>query len=620
MQRILQEVKKAVPSIAAFPRVFRLVWESAPGWTSLWLILITTSGVLPPITIALTKRLVDILVNASHLKDPWQNAKPIFITGLLLMAVLVFIEVLQGALTWVRTAQTELIQDHINALIHEKSSQVDLGFYESPEFYNSLYRAREDANVRVLNLLEQSGAAYQHGLTLAILVLIVGLYNKWLVLAMVLSVTPAFLIIVHHNWIAHQWRLETTVQRRWVYYYDQKLTSAASAAELRLLNLSGYFQAAYRELRKTLRISQLDLVKKQNVARLGAALGGTLVSAIAMGWMGFRTLQGQATLGDLVLFFQAFLGSQGFMRVVTMSIGQVYNSSLSLGDLFVFLDLEPEIKDPLQPRPAVSTVSRGIRFEDVTFRYPHGKRTALQKLSLFIPAGKIVAIVGPNGAGKSTLIKLLSRFYDPQDGRITVDDVDLKDLTLAGVRALFSVLFQVPVGYDASIAENIAMGDLTSKPTRRSIKEAAKYSGADHFVSQLPQGYDTLLGKSFSSATELSSGEWQRVAMARAFLSQAPVVLLDEPTSFMDSWAEVEWFDRLRAISVGRTAMVVTHRFTIAMRADLIYVVDEGRVVESGTHDELLENNGIYAQSWRDQTEARFGHRGGEKLAASNAG
>lgn len=586
-----------------WPRTWRLIWDATRGWSVAWVAILVLLGLCPLATVALTKWLVDSLVTATRSGAAWIHIRPALLFGLLLVTVTVLTELLQGALEWVRTAQSELIQDRISSLVHAKSVEVDLAFYESPEYFDSLYRARDDANTRPLALLENLGGMVQNVVSLLGLAGLIALYGPVLLIAMILSMLPAVYIVTRYNWLNHDWWHHTTAERRWIQYYDQKFTTPASAAEMRLFRLGDRFHTAFQRLRDQLRIQKLELVRKQSVARMGAALFSVAVGGLSLGWMAWRTLRGGGTLGDLVLFYQVLMGSQSLMRSLTGSMGQVYSNSLFLGSLFQFLDLKPTISDPFAPVRAPSSLRHGIRFEDVTFQYPGSERLALRNFTLPIPAGKIVAIVGPNGAGKSTLLKLLTRFYDPAEGRITLDGTDLRDIALEDLRKMMSVLFQVPVSYDASAAENIAVGDTAHEPDAASIQAAAKSAGAHEVISTLPQGYATPLGKSFAMGNDLSAGEWQRVAMARAFLRRAPIVLLDEPTSFMDSWAEADWFDRLRSLAAGRTAIVITHRFTIAMRADLIHVLQQGRVIESGTHMELLAANGSYAASWRQQME-----------------
>jgi ATP-binding cassette subfamily B protein len=292
------------------------------------------------------------------------------------------------------------------------------------------------------------------------------------------------------------------------------------------------------------------------------------------------------------------------MRSLLGHVSQLYGNSLFLGNLFEFLALKPTVTDPPQPVPAPTSLHQGIRFSRVTFRYPGSERVALQDFDLTIPAGKIVALVGANGAGKSTLIKLLCRFYDPDSGRIELDGVDLRQLEVARLRRLITVLFQQPVHYSSTVTENIAVGNTDVSATAEEIQAAAQAGGADEIVRRLPLGYETLLGKWFAGGTELSVGEWQRLALARAFLREAPILLLDEPTSAMDSWGEADWLARFRVLAAGRTVVIITHRFTTAMRADIIHVMTEGRIEESGRHEELLLRGGAYARSWAAQMKA----------------
>jgi ATP-binding cassette subfamily B protein len=276
---------------------------------------------------------------------------------------------------------------------------------------------------------------------------------------------------------------------------------------------------------------------------------------------------------------------------------QLYANTLFLGNLFDFLALEPKVLNPT-PAKSLPALRQAIRFRGVSFRYPGTSRPALRDLDLEIPAGRITAVVGSNGAGKSTLIKLLNRFYDPEDGGIEIDGADLRTVDLDSLRASITVLFQQPVHYNATVAGNIALGDIASAPDRAAIRTAAEAAGAEEIVRGLPSGYDQLLGRWFENGTELSAGEWQRIALARAFLRQAPILVLDEPTSAMDPWAESDWLRRFRQLAAGRTALVITHRFSTARIADMIHVMSDGCVIECGSHEQLIAAGGRYAQGW----------------------
>jgi ATP-binding cassette subfamily B protein len=319
--------------------------------------------------------------------------------------------------------------------------------------------------------------------------------------------------------------------------------------------------------------------------------------------MAWRAFHHQVTLGDLAMFYQAFQQGLRLSRSLLDDVGQLYANTLFLGNLFDFLALEPKVVNqaPAAPLPELR---QAIRFRGVSFRYPGASRQALRDFELEIPAGRITAVVGANGAGKSTLIKLLCRFYDPDDGAIEMDGADLRTLDLDGLRASITVLFQQPVHYNATVAGNIALGDLRRAPDRAAIRTAAEAAGAAGIVSGLPCGYDQLLGRWFENGTELSTGEWQRIALARAFLRRASILVLDEPTSAMDPWAESDWLLRFRQLAAGRTTVVITHRFSTARIADRIHVMSDGQVIERGSHEELIAAGGRYAQGWTAQAHS----------------
>lgn len=598
----------AATQLRFLPRALRLVWSAARRWSLLWGVLLAVLGVLPVAIVFLTRALVDSLAGIVGSAAEWSSIVPILILAALMGGVLLLGELLRGASDWVRTVQAKLVEDYVSGLVQEKSTTVDLAFYESPDYHDHLHRARAEATSRPIALLENGGSLIQNSITLVAMAAVLIPYGLWMPVALVVSTLPALVVVLRFAVRKHKWRSRTTEDERRTAYYDWLVTAGATAAELRLFGLGNYFRSAYQTLRARLRREHLQLYKAQGLADLAASAIALMISAACLAWMVWQAIQGRATLGDLALFYQAFSLGQRLVRSLLGNVGHIYYNILFLGNLFEFLDLKSQVLDPPQPRPAPAIMpeSRGIGicFHDVTFCYPGSERVALQELSLAIPAGQIAAIVGTNGAGKSTLLKLLCRFYDPQAGRIELDGIDLRNLSLNSLRGLITVLFQDPVHYNATVAENIAVDRLAATATRADIEAAAGAAGAQALIARLPRSYDTLLGKWFAGGVELSVGEWQRIALARAFLRRAPVIILDEPTSAMDSWAEADWLQRFGSLAASRTALIVTHRFTTAMRADVIHVMDNGRVIESGCHSELLRQDGAYAQSWRTQMRA----------------
>ena len=529
---------------------------------------------------------------------------PVLTLIILTVLVMLLADVLGSAGDLVRTAQAEFTYDHIAALLHRQALALDIAFYESPEYHDRLERARAEAATRSRTLLESLGVLVQNLVTMIGMGAVLIHYALWLPLALLIGALPAFYVLLRFDRVYHRWWEASTTDRRRTQYYDMMLTHSDAAAEVRLFNLGGHFQAAYQGLRTRLRTERLNQLRSQCLARLGASASGILVAGLVLAWMLSRAFFGLVSLGDLALFYQVLNRGQGVMSLLLSSAGKIYGSTLFMSNLFVFLEIKPAIKDPINPVPAPAALESGVEFQHVTFRYPNSSRVALSDFSLTIPAGKIVAIVGPNGAGKTTLVKLLCRFYDPEAGQIKFDGTDIRHFAIRDVWQLLTVLFQFPQPYHATAAENIAFGDTSTKPTPTELEFAAESAGAHEFISNLPQQYDTELGKWFvKEGTQLSGGEWQRLALARAYWRQGPIMILDEPTSAMDSWSESDWFDRLRKLARDRIGIVITHRFTIAMRADIIHVMDQGQIVESGSHQELLSLGGKYAQAWNSQME-----------------
>jgi ATP-binding cassette subfamily B protein len=589
---LFSQIKQFVRQLPAGRRALVLVWGAAGWWTLAWGVLLIGQGLIPAGLALLLRALVNRLV-ASH---EWASIAPpaLGIAGLWIAG-----QLLSSALSWVREVQAERVQDEVHRLIHVQALRLDLAFYDHPESYDQLHRARVDAISQPLALLESLGSLVQNGLGFLVLAGILWTYARWLPLLLVCTAIPGLLLVARHILKEHRWHLEHTGQERRARYLDWLITEQSAAAELRLFDLGTFHRKAFESLRESLREGRLRLVRQGAVTELVAgvlAWGGSLAG---LGWMLHRTLAGKAGLGDLLLCFQAFQQCQILLRSLLEGAGKIYRSLLFVENLDDYLRLEPKILSGLSDEPGLP-VKDSIRFEDVSFTYPGGFHRALDRFDLDIPKGKVVALVGHNGAGKSTLIKLLCRFYDPDAGRIVLDGVDLRALDQAALRRQITVLFQDPVHYHASVRENIAFGDLEGFSDENRVRQAAQDAGALEPIERLPGGFEALLGKWFGGA-ELSGGEWQRIALARAFFRRASLIILDEPTSSMDSWAEQDWLGRFRILTAGRTALMITHRFTTAMHADIIHVLDKGRVVESGTHAELVALGGAYATSWAAQ-------------------
>lgn len=580
------------------PRALHLVRQAAGWLTALWLLLLLLQGLLPVASVYLTKTIVNG-VAAMIGAGGWTAIQPLLPAAIAMVLVLIGIELCQSLGKWLRTAQSELVQDHVHELIHKQAMRLDLSFYDNPGYYDQLHRARIDALSRPAALIENLGSLLQSLITLGAMGWVLLSFGVWIPVLLAVGTLPALLVVLRHTIRYHTWRQQNTAAFRQVSYYDLMLTQREAAAEMRLFGLGPHFRALFQLLRQRLRREQVQLARSEAVAQGAAALFGLASMAAALAWVGRLALRGVIGLGDLALFYQAFFQGQRMMRALLGSAGEIYRNIAFLENLFEFLALEPRIDNPSEPLPHPGLRCQ-ITLEEITFRYTGSARPALENFNLTIPAGQITALVGENGAGKTTMIKLLCRFYDPEQGRVLIDGTDIRTIELNALRQRTTVLFQDPVRYHDSVRNNIAFGDIDNSPDLDRIEAAAAASGADAPISRLPRGYEAVLGKWFGGS-ELSGGEWQRLALARAFLRNADLIILDEPTSAMDSWAEADWLARFRELVAGRTALIITHRFTTALQADMIHVMDQGRIIESGTHPELLAARGRYEESWSRQ-------------------
>lgn len=595
--------EKRTNYIEIWQRTFRLIRAAVPKLTAFWILLLFGQGLLPSFSVYFTKKTIDSFIFAHNQADSFVAFNETFYYLCWTGFCLILAEILQYAADWTKTAQAEYFSDYLKNLIHRQSAEVDLEFYESPEYHDLMEQARGEAQSKPLALLDSFGTSLQNLITLVSFAGLLLVYG-WFIPALLLAgALPGLFISVKYDRIFHKWWKTTANDRRWLMYFDSMLSHSNAAAEMRLFDLSGKFRERYQNLRGKLRTEKLFHLRRQFAGKLLANVFAMIIAAGVIGWIALKVFYKTATLGDLAVFYQVFSRGQSIIRALFGGIGQTLNNTLYLESLFAFLDLPAKIASPEKSAELPEEIKFGIYFRNVTFRYPASEQNAVGNFELFIPAGKTIAIVGLNGAGKSTLIKLLSRFYDPQKGAIEIDGTDIRNVSLEKLRRKISVLFQFPMQFHETVADNIALGDTEKQAEQTRVKQAASLAGAHEFIAKLPENYQTLLGKWFVKGCELSGGEWQKIALARAYFRKSALIILDEPTSFMDSWAEADWFDRFRLVAHDKTSLIITHRFTIAMRADLIHVLDKGRLIESGTHAQLLEKDGFYAQSWKNQMQ-----------------
>ncbi len=566
------------------PRALGLVWHAARRWTAAWSFLLVIQGLLPVAMVYLTRTIVDRIAGSAAVSMNPESLGRVIAPVIVLAALYLTSEILRAATRLVRIAQADLVRDHVSALIHHKTIEADLAQFESPEFHDRLHRARRDSHEGPISLVQSLGSFVQSSITLGAMAIVLASFGWWVPLALAASTVPALVVVTRYALAHHRWTIRTTPEARRSWYYDWALSTRETAAELRLFDLGPLFSGLFQRIRFRLRRERFALSRAEALAEISAGGFALVVTGSLVIWMITRTVGGGATLGSLAMFIQAFYQGQTLMRSLLETVGQTWSNILFLDNLFGFLDVNPTVADPDNPRRPPSEFPPSIRFRSVTFTYPGTANPVFQDLDLEIRANSTAALLGVNGTGKTTLFKLACRFYDPDRGSVEIGGTDVRQLELSDVRRLVTALFQEPVHYSETAGDNVAIAESGLSADDRRVAEAIRLAGAETLISKLPQGLNTMLGTWFSGGTELSVGEWQRLALARALVRAAPVLLLDEPTSALDSWAEAEWAARLHEMSRSRTVVVITHRLTTAMHADRIHIMDEGRIVESGSH------------------------------------
>jgi ATP-binding cassette, subfamily B, bacterial len=584
-------------------RAIALVWQSSPRWTGIHIGLTTIRSLIPLGLIYTIKLIVDAITLSFRLADKTQIFAHIFlllaIAGLFMLLsnlVIILAELATSTLS-------ERVTDYLQVILYRKAIEIDLESYEDPRYQDTLERAKWEAPHRPTKMLHNITTATQSVISLiAIAGLMISLHWALIGILFLASIPPMLVRIQQSKVLYNFHRRQTEVERK-ANYYGHLLLGDHPAKEIRLFNLGDLFIARFSRLRQDIFHEKLAITKRQSVSRLVAQSGTIFVIIATYGWIISQTIHGRFQLGDLVLYSQIFQRGQAALAELISGLSGLHENNLFLSDLFDFLALKSHLIEPLHPQKMPCPIQQGIEFKDVSFRYQNSPRLAIKNLNLHIAPGEIVALVGENGSGKTTLVKLLCRLYDVTAGSITIDGINLQQFSVTDLHRQISVIFQNFTCYQLSAADNIWLGNINLPPTSDLIIHAAKKSGAEDVVRDLPQGYDTLLGKWFKGGEDLSGGQWQKIALARAFLREAQLVVLDEPTSAMDAKAEAEVFTKFRELMYQRSALLITHRLSTVTMADRIYVMDHGEIVESGTHERLMAQQGIYAHLF--ETQAR---------------
>ena len=601
LRRKLRDIARIVP------RVYAFLWQVTPGYFAISCTIMVVTALIPAAIIYMTKVIVDGVLEAASGGGHWTD----LVTPVAVVFALWLVETLLGAVSsLVQTMLGERVQFSAQELVVEKAGSLDIAFFENATFYDQLRHA-QDQLYQVTGIVWTSISLVRSGVGLTAMAGLLTILHPFAIVVLVVTVLPSLLMQGFFARLYFDFDTQWVRNYRMLDYLKKLLTARDSAKEIRIFTLKDTLVTRFRSLRQSQLAAHLRMLLRLMRVRTGLDVVSLAGVASIWAYAVYQAALARITIGDLTLVFNAAQQARSQLNALVGSGGQVYEGALFATRFFDLLDKDPRSVEAALTAPPASPASmpvpltRGIEFRNVSFKYPGTDKWILRDVSFEVPVRSRVAIVGENGAGKTTLVKLLARLYDPVEGEILFDGRDLREFDLAEVRRDVAVVFQDFFRYDLSAADNVGFGEVRALEDRDRIEAAAKQAGAHDTIEALPKGYDTVLGRTFDEGVDLSGGEWQHLAISRAFLSDAQILILDEPTAALDAFREHRLYEQVAELSANKTVVFISHRFSTVRMADLIVVVEDGGVSELGDHETLIGRNGKYAAMFNAQA-ARY--------------
>ena len=586
-------LSERLQALRNLPSFFHLIWECSPVLSAMNAGLRSLRALLPLGMLYLGKLIIDEVVFLTSASEP--DFERVGILVLIELGLAASTDLIGRGIAVADSLLGDLVSHDISLRLMDHATKLDIAHFEDAEFYDKLERARRQASNRIL-LMSQSLNQIQDLMTVVTLSLALIAFNPWLLMLLAVALIPAFLGETHFTGQSYSLMYGWTEERRELDYLRYAGASDETAKEVKIFGLADFLKDRYRKLAWDYYSANRSLTLRRAAWGGGLSLLGSIGYYTAFAVIIFQTVHGQLSLGDLTFLSGSFLRMRTLMESVLNRFSSIAESALHLRDLFDFFSLQPDIRSKSGALPFPNPVREGFVFENVSFHYPNSDQSVLRNVSFRLGPQEKLALVGENGAGKTTLVKLLTRLHDPSKGRILLDGRDLRDYDLKELRHAVGVIFQDFVRYHLTASENIAVGRIEAMDDHERIAESARRSLADRVIERLPEGYEQRIGRWFRKGTNLSGGEWQKIALARAYMRDAELLILDEPTAALDARAEHQIFNRFVELTEGKCAVLISHRFSTVRMADRILVLHEGTLLEDGPHEELLKQGGQYAE------------------------